>query len=375
MIALRSLDAWNAARVDAAALRPPGAPDEVGWLRWLDRRLGALGHPEVTPFWHEKLAEFWTSGRTFFAAEKGQRATASSTLSRALMVESFFRERTLVLEQVGICSFVSVDVRSSDTAIAKTVATMLDAFGLEKERFKAKIEQGRLVANSNTWQALDAGDRNISFQIRPPSKGASAAGTFIGYLADEVNLWKKDKDLNEPAAEVIEILMGRLYGQAGAHGYHTSTPEGTDGALTTIIAASLAIGSEQLFVARLGELGARRDGDARRRFREHLQRLAMRSEDPSRRAACARWESDPRLTAEPDPTSTHIPTWAARAGDPFAEILECWRLVDVALREGNEGGDSLDVLMHRYGAQPGGDAGRRLIAQSLIDEAKVRPWT
>jgi len=369
---LRSRAEWNAARAEAAHLAPPDAPLEVGWLRWLDRRLAALGHPEVTPWWHETLQAFWCSERTFFACEKGQRSTASSTLARTLMVESFMRDRALILEQVGICSFVSVDIRSSDSAIAKTIATVLGAFGLEEERYVANLEQGRFVASASTWQARDAGDRDLSFQLRPPSKGASAAGTFVGYLADEVNLWKNEEALKQPAADVIEILMGRLFGQSGAHGYHTSTPEGTEGALTTIIAASIAAGAEELYVARLGELGARRDGEARAAFRAQLQARARSATDRALRASCERWECDPRLTDAPDPKSTHIPTWAARAGDPLVEILECWRLVGVALRKGAEGGDQLDVLMHRYGAQPGGDAGRRLIAQSLIDEAKER---
>lgn len=373
MTALCTRAEWNDARVEAAALAPADAPPEVGWLRWLDRRLDALGHPMVTPWWHETLEAFWRSGRTFFACEKGQRATASSTLARALMVESFMRDRALILDQVGICSFVSVDVRGADSAVARTVDTVLDCFGLTEERYIANLVQGRFVASANTWQALAANDTSLSFQLRPPSKGASAAGTFVGFLADEVNIWKQDKDLAAAAADVIEILMGRLHGQTGAHGYLTSTPEGSAGALSTIIAASVKAGSESLFVARLGELGARRDGEARTAFRAYLETQARRSEDPARRESCSRWAADPRLLADPDPRSTHIPTWAARAGHPALEIAECWRLTDVALRDGAEGGDPLDVLMHRYGAQPGGDAGRRLFAQSLIDAARARP--
>lgn len=362
---------WKAFREHAARLAGDG-PEEVGWLRQLDVRLSVTQEPPCSEWWHGTLADFWRSGRTFLACEKGQRSQASTTFARTLIAESFMRERTLVLDQIGICSLVAVTTRETDTAVGRTIESVLKALALTETK-REEPTVSTFAATTTDWRALDAGQRSIAFQIRPPNKGASAAGTFVGYLADEVNLWRKDPTLKDPADKVLEILMGRLAYQRGSHGYHTSTPEGKDGALSTIIRASLKRGSESLYVVRLGELGAKRDDIARRGFRTHLEARARDAPDPATRESCKRWAADERLRRDPDPRSTHIPTWSARGGDPVEEILECWRLVDVSLRDGGDGGDPLDVLLHRYGAQPGGDEGRRLFGAGLLAEAKARP--
>jgi hypothetical protein len=362
---------WKQVREASARLAGDG-PEESGWLRQLDKRCLAVQEPPVSEWWHGTLRDFWSSGRTFLACEKGQRSQASTTFARALMVEAFMRERTLVLDQIGICSLVAVTTRETDTAVGRTIESVLKALGLHAAKRDDPTPE-TYVATTTDWRALDAGQRSIAFQIRPPNKGASAAGTFVGYLADEVNLWRKDQTLKDPADKVLEILMGRLAFQPGAHGYHTSTPEGKDGALSTIIRASVKAGSESLYVVRLGELGARRDEQARAGLRTFLARRAKEAPEAATRESCARWAADERLARDPDPRSSHVPTWAARGGDPVEEILECWRLVDVALRDGREGGDSLDVLLHRYGAQPGGDEGRRLFSPAVLAEARARP--
>ena len=348
-------------------------PEESGWLRQLDVRLALRGEPPVSEWWHDMLRAFWASGRPFLACEKGQRATASTTLARSLVIESLMRERTLILDQMGICSLVAVTQRESDTAVARTVSAVLEGVGLTEGPQRGTPTTSTFISTAADWQTFDAGGRSIALQLRPPNKGASAAGTFIGFLADEANLWRKDPNLKQPADEVLEILMGRIAYQRGAHGYLTSTPEGKDGALSTIIRASLKTGSESLYVARLGELGAKRDDLARRGFRLHLESRSREASDPATRASCSRWAADARLARDPDPRSTHVPTWSARGGDPVDEILECWRLANVALRDGTEGGDPLDVLLHRYGAQPGGDEGRRVFGAGLLEEAQRRP--
>lgn len=352
-------------------------PEEHGWLRQLDVVLSQLREPAppVSEWWYWSLGEFWRSGRTYGAWEKGQRSTASTTLARTLIAESFFRQRRLVLDQVGICSLVAVTKRETQTAIGATVTSVIEALGLTEAGRGQEPTASTYVGRTLDWTVLDASGYKISFQIRPPSLEGSAAGTFVGYLADEVNLWDKEQSLHAPADKVLEILGGRLAYQRGAHGYHTSTPEGRDGALSTIIRASLQYGSESIFIARLGELGARRDDIARRGLREHLSRRARDAPEQATRTSCARWAADERLARDPDPRSTYIPTWSARGGDPVAEIMECWRLVDVALRDGKEGGDPLDVLLHRYGAQPGGDSGRRIFGEQIIAEARARAVT
>jgi hypothetical protein len=363
--------------LDAAKRLAGDGPDEQGWLRQLDVVLSQMSEPAppVSEWWHWSLGEFWRSGRTYGAWEKGQRSTASTTFARTLIAETFLRERNLVLNQVGICSLVAVTKRETMTAIGSTVTSACEALGLSKAGRGQDPTATTYVAHTMDWTTLDAAGRKISFQVRPPNLDASAAGTFVGYLADEVNLWDKEQSLNAPADKVLEILGGRFAHQPGAHGYHTSTPEGRDGALSTMIRESLKLGSESIFIGRLGELGARRDEIARRGLREYFARRAREAPEQATRTSRARWAADERLIRDPDPRSTNIPTWSARGGDPVEEIMECWRLVDVALRDGKEGGDPLDVLLHRYGAQPGGDAGRRIFGEQIIADARARAVT
>lgn len=131
-------------------------------------------------------------------------------------------------------------------------------------------------------------------------------------------------------------------------------------------------GAEGLYVARLGELGARRDGAAREALRAYLRDRALHAPTRAQRAAAEQWAEDRRLAADPDPMSTAIPTWAARDGDPAAEIGECFRLAGVKLTDGEEGGTPLDVLLSRYGARPEDTGRSRLFSAGILSQARER---
>lgn len=367
---------WKLFREEAKRLAGDG-PEEWGWLQVLDNRLMAdedAPEPPVTPWWRETLRAFWASGRAFFANAKGQRSTASTTITRCLVLETAMREREVVLGQMAMSPIISANTAEANQRCGPLEIVLSKGLRLSKVAERAKLEASNYFGSTNEAQGrsvfdlLDTGGHKIRLAVAPATREAASGFTGAGALVDELDLWPSTGA--NAAADVLTLLHGRLHSQKGARIYHVSTPMGPSGPLSTMIRNAEKSGAEELFVSRLGELGARRDGEAREAFRKHLQQRARHADDPATRASCARWEADPRLSRDPDPRSFLIPTWAARAGDPFLEIKECWRLVGVQLRDGDEGGDPLDVLMARYGAEPAGSDGRRLFSPSVLSQAR-----
>jgi len=362
---------------EEAAKLAPNDPPEVGWMRWLDARLASESEPPITPWWRATLDDFWRSGLPFFASTKGQRSTASTTITRALVIETLLRERTVVLDQIAVCVIMSANTAEANQR-CEPLEAVLKGIGLVNVDKRDKVDLGYYFASlspqtgRSTFEASDADGNRVRWSVSPATREAASGSTGAGALVDELDLWQDKDGGKNPAPDVLTLLHGRIHGQAGAHIYHVSTPMGPQAPLSTLITESETGGAEGLYVARLGELGARRDGEARAAFVRHLQERARTGRDRPQRAAAERWASDPRLLRDPDPRSTCVPTWAARAGEPAQEILECWRLAGVRLRKGEDGGDPLDVLLSRYGAQPSGDAGRRVFGAGLIAAAQAR---
>lgn len=366
---------WNKVRESCKALAG-NEPVECGWLTWGDAILASNGEPPTTRFWREALRDFWRSGKPFFACGAGQRSTKSTSCIKALTLETLLRERTMVLDQTAICGVMSANTAEANDRCA-TIAALLKGFGLrpkvERGELDATVFASSVAANTgrSTFDFLDANEARVRIAISPPTRDAASGWTGAGALFDELDLWREKDTTRNPAADVLTIAHGRLYDQKGAHGYHVSTPMGKTGPLSTMIREAEKSGAEGLHVARLGEYGARRDGDARAALRAHLRERALRAPTREQRAAAEQWAEDRRLAVEPDPMATAIPTWAARDGDPAAEIAECWRLAGVKLTDGEEGGTPLDVLMARYGARPE-DSGRlRLFSAGILAQARA----
>jgi hypothetical protein len=366
---------WKAIREAAAGLGGD-EPEEWGWLLWLDARLASENEPPITPLWRATLLDFWRSGRPYFVSAKGQRSTASTTITRCLAIETLLRKRDVVLDQLAVCVIMSAGTAEANQR-CEPLGAVLRGVGLTKVDERSRLTESNYVASlspqtgRSIFEALDADGHRVRWAIAPATREAASGSTGAGALVDELDLWREKDSGRNPADEVLTLLHGRIHGQGRAHIYHVSTPMGPRAPLSTMIGEAEKSGAEGLYVARLGELGARRDGEARAAFRHHLQRRATEAPDAAARAAAARWEADPRLSADPDPRSAAIPTWAARGGDPVQEILECWKLVGVQLKRGEEGGDPLDVLMSRYGAQPNADGSHRLFSPAIIAQARA----
>lgn len=366
---------WKAIR-EAATRLAGNEPPEYGYLLWLDSRLASEGEPPVTPWWRETLLDFWRSARPYFVSAKGQRSTASTTITRSLVIETLLRPREVVLDQLAVCVIMSAGTAEANQR-CEPLAAVLKGVGLTKVDERAKLTETGYVASvspqtgRSVFEALDADGHRVRWSVAPATREAASGSTGAGALVDELDLWREKDSGKNPAPDVLTLLHGRIHGQGRAHIYHVSTPMGPSGPLSTMVREAEKSGAEGLYVARLGELGARRDGEARAALRRHFQKRAREATDAPARAAATRWEADARLAADPDPRSPTIPTWAARAGDPEAEIAECWRLVSVQLRSGDEGGDPIDVLFARYGAQPSGDGAHRLFSPAILAQGRA----
>ncbi len=358
-----------------------GEPEEYGWLLWLDammsneKRANGEGEPPVTPWWRGCLLDFWRSGAPFLAAAVGIRGTKSTTIVKTSVMECLCRERAAVLDQVAAWGIMSADTAEANQR-CDTIKKILCSIGLREvakqddvsaETFAASINVG---TGRSHFTAIDARGNRIRWAISPPTKGAASGWTGAGFFADELDLWR-DGDGQNPAADVLTLAHGRLHGQRGAHGYHVSVPMGPRAPLSTMIEEAEKSGTDGLHVARLGELGARRDAQARAWLREHFRKRALAAVNASQRGTTTRYAEDKRLSEDADPMATRIPTWAARAGDPGEEIKECWRLASLKLTSGEAGGDPLDVLFARYGARPVGDLAKRLFSPAIIEQGRA----
>lgn len=373
----------NWPQVLEAAKRLAGdEPEEYGWLLWLDARMasetradGGHGEPETTPWWRGCLLDFWRSDAPFLAAAVGIRGTKSTTIVKTSGMECLCRERTAVLDQVAAWGIMSADTAEANQR-CDTIKKILRGIGLAEVAKQDEVAEGTFAASINVgtgrshFTAIDARGNRVRWVISPPTKGAASGWTGAGFFADELDLWR-DGDGQNPAAEVLTLAHGRLHGQRGAHGYHVSVPMGPRAPLSTMIEEAEKSGTDGLHVARLGELGARRDAEARAWLREHFRKRALAATNAAHRATATRYAEDRRLSEDADPRATRIPTWAARAGDPGEEIKECWRLASLKLTSGEAGGDPLDVLFARYGARPVGDLAKRLFSPAILEQGRA----
>src|SRR5574342_503429 len=191
--------------IRTAAAKMPGLrssdPPEVAWLRWLDARLASEREPPVTPWWRETLEDFWRSGKPFFASTKGQRSTASTTITRALVIETLLRPRTMVLDQIAVCVIMSANTAEANQR-CEPLAAVLKGIGLRQitgaDR-KVKLEGGVFMSTTNPisgrsfFETMDADGNNVRWLVAPATREAASGSTGAGALVDELDLWKTDQ--------------------------------------------------------------------------------------------------------------------------------------------------------------------------------------
>ncbi len=359
----------------AAALRAGGCPadrpcercpEEWGWFRWIEQRIGEDA-PPVSRWWGWTLHEFWTSGAPELAALVGMRGTKSHTVCRVAVAESLFRERHPVLGTDLVWGIYSCDMHEA-SGRASTVAALLGAIGLQQVDRRDALDASAFFRSGaqggrTTISTFDLHDEPIEFRIAPATSGGASGYTGIGITCDELDLWKGG-DGHSNANEVLSVLSPRLFGQHGAHLYRVSAPFAENSPHTRAVRDG---DSEIQHVARLGPAGARRDQEARAaiaRMFEDRARASDRRDDRDRFGAYAK---DPRLAERADPLDYRIPTWVARDGDVDEIVRDCWSR---AARDAKkDGSDPLALMFARFGARPLGATGGRMFDPIALDRA------
>lgn len=357
------------------ACRGKGWPEEWGWFRWLERRIGlpGVGAPPVSRWWGWALREFWVSGKPELAALVGMRGTKSHTMCRVAVAEALFRERKPVLGTDLVWGIYSCDMHEANGR-ASTLTALLGALGFSEATTRATVESGSYFraggSGRSSISTYDVTGNPIEFRISPATSGGASGYTGIGITCDELDLWKGG-DGNSNAAEVLSVLGPRLFGQTGARMYRISAPFSETSPHTRDVRQG---DNDAQHVARLGVDGAKRDDAAREALALMFEDRARGSGKRGERERYGSYASDARLREKASPDDYRIPTWVARDGDLAEVMRDCW--MRAAKDAGADGSDPLALLFARFGARPYGATGSRLIDPMLIDRAarQVPRW-
>jgi hypothetical protein len=156
------------------------------------------------------------------------------------------------------------------------------------------------------------------------------------------------------AHDILDYMLARLTGQPNAHLYVVSNPTHPKALLSAVCGVG---DGPETHIARLGELGAAIDTEARQTLRNYLL-----SNGETELA------SDARLSEVSDPNGWRIPSWVANP--ERANIVECWnKTCDAAARRGDL--DKLGVLFRIYGARNKGGEGASHIHRAALQRCLV----
>jgi hypothetical protein len=294
-------DRWANIRGEAAAL----GLGETGFLMWVERACIRAGLHALDRQWLWHFSEFYESKKTLDSGRWGLRAAKSDSNCRAVSAEVMMKERRLEPGVVGVCPVMSANMREADDRF-DTIVSVLAACGLEDKTGQRGSEEPHTFqraggGNSARVIALKDGQgQKVEFRIYPASVAGAAGFTGIAGLCDEVDLWGKEQGAN-PAKRVFEVLLARYVTQPGAKLHVVSASYNPESEHAKMIAE----GDTNLQrVARLGELGAQKDTEARATL------------------AVIIGSSDPLLLTPSSPKSVDIPCWVS---NPIAPIEECYK--------------------------------------------------
>lgn len=76
-------------------------------LATISSRLAAKRFPDLSPFWADTLASFYSSGARQLVVRAGRRGGKSSTMARVAVAEALFGEHKIPSGDVGVVAIVS----------------------------------------------------------------------------------------------------------------------------------------------------------------------------------------------------------------------------------------------------------------------------
>lgn len=340
------------ARVMAEARKVHG-PGRLGLLKWIDAR-GQMMRPAlhaIDPVWMRSFEGYYASRKLIMLMRKGLRAGGSSSAGPVLTRCALFARRNLDAGTIGVIPIMSASRDEADGRFV-TIRAVLRACGLTPPKKKTRgqddefgaeadddgvtyvVPPGGLEGTFVTKRSQSGGgiiaiqDRHghrIQFRILPALVKHGIGYTGAAGLIDESDLWPNDPEHHiNPAEKIFEqidkrfttthddteedpgaelLILSASYNADSVHKRaiddvlrteRGDKPSGRDPIMTSDIA----------YLARLGEEGARRDTESRRRLADLLG------------------SDDPRLLAPADPLSPDLPTWAF---NPSETIEKCYQ--------------------------------------------------
>lgn len=351
-------------------------PPAAGWFYWLEQKQREHGDPTLPPWWQSEILRFIRSRKTIFAVAAGLRSIKSGASTTRALSAILMRPRKAVMGAPFVFPIMAAGKPEAGGRVLVIRHILREVLGWTERERKGKgsgADSTDIVRPGEYLYSYSehTGDGIFIFRdvdgniIHVITKVAALAGvreyTGCGGLIDEADHIPLVAE-GGGAHDILDYMLARLTGQPGATLDVVSNPTHPKALLSSICGAG---DGPQTHIARLGELGAKVDGEARAMFREHLLSIGE-----------TELAADKRLLEPADPFSWRIPTWV---GNPErGNILECWKLAgEAATRRGEL--DRLGTLFRIYGARSvGGEGASRINRQSLqrclVPASTFPPW-
>ena len=297
---------WAHIKADCARI----APGLLGSLLWINERCKRAGMQALDDWWIGNFGGFYASDKPEHAGRVGLRGAKSTSIPRALTNDATFTEREIDPTIPGVIPIISVDKTEADGRFA-TIRGTLRAMGMAPKKpddsdvpilpdgISGIYESSTLASGGGVIYLTDSQGHGIEFRIYAAKVAGVVGYTGVAGFCDEVDLWIDERGAN-PAQRVLDLLSLRYTTQPRAHLYTFSASYYPDSAHKRKIDEGDTM---QQHLARLGELGAQRDNEARARLAALIK------------------SNDPRLLAKADPMSPDIPSWVT---NPLVSIETCY---------------------------------------------------
>lgn len=350
-------------------------PGRLGMLKWIDRR-GQMMRPALhamEPLWLAAFGEYYASGKLIMLARKGLRAGGSSSACPALTRCAILGRRKLDAGTIGVIPIMSATRDEADGRFV-TIRSYLRACGLtppkkknqdedegDEDGIRYEVAPGGIEGTFRSRRSTSGGgviaiqdryDHRIQFRILPALVKHGVGYTGVAGFADESDLWPNDPEHHvNPAEKILDRISERFtttYDDAaltdpsvdpGAEMLVFSASYNADSAFKRAIDAAMKNGDRDALthLMRLGEIGAKRDEEARREL------------------AAGIGSQDPRLLAAGDSRSPDLPAWVF---NPSESIAKCYAFSK----------DDLSRMLAKYGGRAEENA--RLVATMTLEDAQ-----
>ena len=306
----------------------------IGQLEWVEQRCALAGRHAMDKVWRWNCEQFFRSGKLKMVDVAGLRAGKTTSLQRAIVPVALFSKHKVEAGEIA-----GIPVMSSRTNLATMTLNefeiILTACGMKPTRKGAEslalpggidgeFKRTNASSGGGVIEFINAHGARVRIMCLAANVASAVGYTAVGAFLDEIEIWTSKAAAANPATEVLEAVQQRAtttFDTAklfiSSSYYPDRTRKYGKGALQSLIEAG---DSDTVYIARLGEEGARRDTAARLRLAREIG------------------SSDPRLLVAGDPATPSIPAWASRLDLDISTLYK-------------QTGGNLDKLFGLYGGR------------------------